>query len=400
MKAEAIGRLSQKEEKNKMQYKKGNKMQYKKGQGVVIVIILIFAVLAISIFGFLSYTETRKQTALAEKQTALLAKEETKTVEEKSESTNVGRSAIARASALDLQSNTQSQVAVPAYFYKIDKDGKFIEYIGQTSARTLSASDSTSVTPVVIGDKICGIGFNTTGGGAGGTAGYYGLDKCIDIKVGGETMILDVHRTCRQDQLQGYLVDTRDNVGSNLTAGVSASNNFKAIELRVNGTDCAYNLGGWYVDVPAGTNILDIGLSGITDFGSSTVLSGKTKDGDIVETNRVLKRVRTQSEYVFELDEPLLINEYDQIKTGAFSILADGDGCSAGTDNVNISSFDIAKYQSAKQANRPILQGIEDDQDSPVDVGGADVLMISNGKGTSTANPQNGDGTTSFYCIP
>lgn len=366
-------------------------MQYKKAQGVAIVVILIIAVLAISLFGLGSYIESRKQTALAEKQTALLQKEDKKTVEEKSETTNIGKSAIARASALDLQSNTQAQVGVPAYFYTVDKDGKFKEYVGQTSARTLSATDSTSITPVVIGDKLCGRVFNTTGG-QGGEIGYYGIEKCTDIQVGGETLILDSHRICRINQLQGYLKTNLNALGRNLTAGVSQANSFASIELRINGTDCAYNLGGFYVDTSAGTNIQDVGMGEAVTKGATT--------SKLTETNLNLKRLSAIDDYVFELDEPILIKEYETVITGAFTILADGDGCSS-AEAVNVTAFDVAPYQSAKLAGRPIItKGIEDDQVSPVDVGGADVPIVSSGRGTSAVNDVNGDGTTSFYCVP
>lgn len=355
----------------------------------MIIVILIVAVLIIGLFSLGSYMESRKQTALQAEQTKALLREQAKTPEEKSETSNVGKSAIARATAIDLQENTKAQVAVPAYFYKVDKDGNFVEYVGQTGARTLSATESTSITPVNIGDKICGVSFNSTGG-ANGINGYYGNVGCIDIQVGGETLVLEANRICRQNQLQGYLKTNLNQLGRNLTAGASQANSFTTLELRINGTDCAYNLGGFYVDVIAGTNIQDISMDdSITKGGKTTKLT---------ETNVNLKRLSGTDDYVFELAEPMILKEYDTLNTGSFTILADGDGCST-AEGVNVTAFDKANFQSTG-SGKPILFGIEDDQVSPADVGGADVLIISNGRGTSGSNDLNGDGTTSFSCIP
>lgn len=357
----------------------------------MIIVILIIAVLIIGTFSFFSYLESRKQTAIQEKQTALLAKEQAKTPEDKSATTNVGKSAIARSTAVDLQSNTKAQVGVPAYFYTRNQDGTFKEYVGQSGTRTLSASDSTSVTPVNIGDRLCGRAFNATGG-VSGTVGYYGDEKCIDIKVGGETLRLEVDRICRTNQMQGYLKTNLNALGQNLTAGASQANSFETLELRVNGTDCAYNLGGFYVDiVSTASNIQDVGMGEVATKGATTA--------KVMETNKNLKRLTAVDDYVFELDKPILMKEYETVKTGSFTILADGDGCST-AEGVNVTAFDVSGYQSVTDDKLPLLSGIEDDQTSPVDVGGADIPIVSSGRGTSGTNTVNADGTTSFYCIP
>lgn len=370
---------------------KKNKMQYnKKAQsGLAIAIVAVLAVVVITgvIWGGF---QLNKQTALKEEELMLAKEKASKPIEQKSEESKAGDIVVVQATANDLQDNNNAQISVPSFFYTRDEGtGAFKEYVGGTAGFTLSSSATTSIKPVTIGSYLCGTAFNSTGG-ASGTVGYYGKEKCKKIQTEGENFQLEVNRICRQNQLQGYLITNLNALGQNLTGGVSQSNSFARLEMRVNGTDCAYNLGGWYVDVIAGTNIQDVSMEDAVAKGATIV--------KLEETNVNFKRLSDTDNYVFEVENPILMKEYETVKSGSFTILADGDGCST-AEPVNVTAFDKSNFQSSK-SGRPLLSGYEDDQTSPADIGSADILITSTGSGTSGTNSMNRDGSSSFYCVP
>ena len=94
-----------------------------------------------------------------------------------------------------------------------------------------------------------------------------------------------------------------------------------------------------------------------------------------------------------------MLHENEKYKTGSLTLTADGDGCNA-VEAINVTAFDKANFQSALGKKEVRLNGIEDDQQSPVDVGGADILIVPTGKRATASNAQNGDGSSSFWCNP
>lgn len=356
----------------KMEFRK-SKMAQSAAVIAILSLLLVSVVSGITYFGW----QINKQTSLQEEQ-AQADKE--KTPEDKSVASKSGEVTVLKVYAQDKESNTNAQVAVPAFFYT-KKDGIFGDYIGSSASTTLSATASTSISPVTIGSTVCGNPFN----GTGTNVGFYGEEKCQEIKTEGETLQLDTHTICTAIQMQGLLFSDSTTTNANMSLGTSGSNSFDHVEIRVNGTDCAYNLAGFYVDTIAATNLDNI------DLGSDT--------SSMTEKNVKIQRVKEKANYVFELDTPLMMHENVKYKTGSLTLKADGDGCST-SEAINISAFDKSSSQSAK-GSRPILSGrIEDDQDSPVDVGGADIQIVSSGRRASSANAQNADGTSTFYCNP
>ena len=341
-----------------------------------IVIVLIVGILGTSMFSLVS--DSRKQTALQEDQAN---KEAVQTPEQASAASNVGDAAVVKVTAQDREQNdATTQVAVPAWFYFANKaDNSFKGWLGQGAATTLSATAATTISPSV-GDYICGKAFN----GTGGSMGYYGDQVCEEItKVSGQTIVLPTHRTCDSTQLQGVILDNRDNTNSNISVGASSTNSFKQIEVRVNGTNCAYNLGGFAVDLNSNTNIDKV------ELGSNAVY------GTLGLYDKTITRIKTKSEFAFTLETPKMLHENEYFYAGSLAVTADADGCTT-PEAVNVTTFDVGQFKSSKGTG--IMTGIEDDQQSPVDVGAPDVSIISSGKGASVTNLQNGD-STSFYCV-
>lgn len=370
-----------------------NKKAQSKVPTGVWVILSIVLIVAVGGFGFMAY-QSQKQTALEEqRQKAELAKPtETASIE-----SNVGKVAVLKASATDKENNNpNTQVAVPARFWKANKDGiwetfasggaqykkytgSFKEWIGSSATVALSSTTTTSISPVNVGDIVCGSAFN----GTGTSVSFIGETSCVELATEAESLKLPTHTGCTATQLQGVIYSTGSTTGQNISVGVNGDNSFDKVYLRVNSTDCAYNLGGFYVDTTSGTNVDDINL------GSETK--------PLTKSNKAIKRIKEKDDYVFELDAPLLMHENEKFYTGSLSVSADGDGCSP-AERLNVSAYDSAQYLPI--AGLALASGAEDDQSSPADVGSPDIPIISSGKGASTTNSVNEDGTVSFFCIP
>ena len=176
----------------------------------VIVASIVLLVLLVAGFGGAMVYNSFKQTALQEDQ---LQKEAEQTPQDKSVEKKSGDVTVLKTYALDKESNTNAQTAVPAFFYTKNADGKFNNFIGTASSTLLSATAATSISPVTIGSQVCGLAFN----GTGTQNGFYGDEKCQEIKTEGETMPLDTHTICKSDQLQGLIFSSGDTVNSNMT---------------------------------------------------------------------------------------------------------------------------------------------------------------------------------------
>lgn len=359
----------------------------KRGQiGIQIAVWLLVVVVIGGTIGTLYYQN--KQTVLQEKRDVEKEAEEKGTelpTAKKNEIT------VLKASAYDEEDNNDAQIAVDGYFWTVDADtGKFLGFIGGSSANSLPSTGTLSISPVVTGQKVHGIAFNNTGG-VGGRIGYYGEVE-TKTKLGhetiiseGEEMLLKSHRICRNDQMEGLITYSGSDTNKNISLGASTSDSFEKTRLRINGTDCAYRLGAILVDTIAGSNIENVDLTEDTTALSETPIS--------------IKRIKEKDDYVFELDTPKLLIEGQKYYTGTLFVKADGDGCSS-AEAVNVSAVDYASYKSAKLKDGNgdllgILEGYEDNADSPADVGGDDKLYVS-----EATNSQNGDGSSSFWCNP
>lgn len=367
-----------------MQNKKaGSGLGWLIGIGSLVALVLIVAIVWYGVSKQSAYQDEQ-----LELQKAAAAKEAAKAAAPAAPAANRGGTAsVVKAAAYDFEStNTGTATGIPSYVYQYVVDsqtGKTSEtpsYIGSASATTLSTSGTSFNT--VIGNKLCGVAFNATGG-ATGTTGYYGVEKCINVVRDYDDLALETHKICRQDQTQGYLEDYSNNKGLNLSLGAnSASNSFRDLFFRINSSNCAYNLGAIAITLGSGTgsNIQTITLDG----------------GANPMTKSSLALTRIKPQFLYELDTPLMMHQYQSITTGSLTLIGNGNGCST-TEFVNVTAMDKGKFQSAKGSN-PILTGYENDAQTPADVGGADVLIASSGRGTSTANVVNGDGTYSFAC--
>src|SRR3990167_4767152 len=88
----------------------------------VIVASIVLLVLLVAGFGGAMVYNSFKQTALQEDQ---LQKEAEQTPQDKSVEKKSGDVTVLKTYALDKESNTNAQTAVPAFFYTKNADGKF-----------------------------------------------------------------------------------------------------------------------------------------------------------------------------------------------------------------------------------------------------------------------------------
>ena len=250
----------------KMQNKKaGSGLGWLIGIGSLVALVLIVAIVWYGVSKQSAYQDEQ-----LELQKAAAAKEAAKAAAPAAPAANRGGTAsVVKAAAYDFEStNTGTATGIPSYVYQYVVDsqtGKTSEtpsYIGSASATTLSTSGTSFNT--VIGNKLCGVALNATGG-ATGTTGYYGVEKCINVVRDYDDLALETHKICRQDQTQGYLEDYSNNKGLNLSLGAnSASNSFRDLFFRINSSNCAYNLGAIAITLGSGTgsNIQTITLDG------------------------------------------------------------------------------------------------------------------------------------------
>lgn len=332
-------------------------IRHKKAKTFERVLLIAILLVAVSGVGVITF--------YAQKQTGLQEKEETQTTEEASESKNAGEITVLKSWAVDKQANTETQVLVPAYYYLKNEDGSFDKWIGGTSGYTLSATATTSVSPVVIGQTVYGTAFNGS---------YYGDENSQKIQIEGEQLKLDVHSICPKG-LEMKIFDETNNEAKNLSVGASQSNSFDRLKFRNNNSDCAYNLAGFYIDLTStGSNITTI------------VIDGDASYTGITKTSTSLEREKDKDDLVYALDSPIMLKESQKWFSGDVTVTADGDGCTNQGESVNVYAFDEAKF--LKKDGSGIGSGWENDADSPADVGGGDVHLLLSATTTET----------SFYC--
>lgn len=314
-------------------------------------LFLVVVILACSVI----YFGVQQQTAVVE--------EEDKPVEDKSAERKAGEITVLKTWAVDKQANTETQIKVPAYFWLEDASGNFISWIGGTSGYTLSATTTTSVSPVTIGTIVNGIAFNRS---------FYGEKQQKEIKIEGEQMKLNSHTICNNGKggLEILLYDDQTNIDKNISVPASQSESYDYLRFKNNGTDCAYNLAGFMFDIVSASNISTIAMKSDADYTS------------VSKSNIAIERKKDEDDFVFALSSPVMLKEGEKWYSGTLTVTADGDGCSSTAgEPVDIRGFDEAKYVDRNGVG--IKSGWEDNQDTPVDVGSDDVLDKVGGSGAS-----------------
>ena len=354
---------------------KNNNNFNKKGVSSTLFSIALIAIIGLSIVAGLSFLGGRAGT----QQTAIVGPTQVQVAQ-------TGKASNLRVFAEDLEAATTSQLAIPAYCWDVNAPNTIV---GGSAGTTTSATTTTAISPVSVGQKLKCIAFNAT---------YTG--DIVDITLvdeGGATVKLPIHRGCFNRDIAVQLFDQRNielgasdgGLTNNFTAGASGSETGWTVEVRVNGTDCSYNLAGLYANTISDTETNITSL----DVGGSITL---TRVGSRPNTPATLKKtpysfqsIKAQDDFVFMVTasgegsssgtdglgraiSAIRLQDGDKIVFGGGVLLADGSGCgtTAGTNNFTFNTLDGNHFVSVKTGTQgQVLFGVENDAASPADLG-------------------------------
>lgn len=258
--------------------------------------------------------------------------------------------------------NPNTKVAVPIYCK--DEDGKMLNGADGTTSSTTS---ETSVSSTIGSTATC-YAFNST----------YNTVKPVVVSIEDEytAVTIDAYKTLGAGYGQIVFYDDGLNTGTggalNLTGvGASQTGTFQKMRFKNNGTDVAYNLGGFYFNTQESANVSNIDISG------GATLHGMTKTSTQVLLSTIGTRVTSRQsswDFRFEIDDnpsesgnqPLYMQESDYLETGSMSVEANGNGC--GAELISSYAFQKGYYRSISDSD-PIGFGYETDAQSPSSIG-------------------------------
>jgi len=144
---------------------------------------------------------------------------------------------------------------------------------------------------------------------------------------------------------------------TNLTLGADESEVLDEIEFQCNDTDKAVNLAGFYIDLPAGTNITGVEIS-----------AGYSGTPGVTESNINLKSTEAD-DYLFLFDSPQLLLEYDSVELSrVLKLTADGDGC-CDCNGEYFEVYALDKIWTKSSLEDKMIYAYETDATSPADIG-------------------------------
>lgn len=269
----------------------------------------------------------------------------------------IGKPATADSRAVD-RGNDNTQVGALLYFILSPtvSDG---EIAGNFAADgvTMSASSRTSTTSgITVGTKYVAIASNNT---------YFGFPTAVK-EIGkrsdgsyeqSELVDLDVYTTASSVQITVKDEDETaltNGGGVNLTLASNEAETLSEIKLKVNQSNVALNLAGFFFDKVANTNVSAVdkasGYSGSPSFSESSLNLAYTEADDTV----------------FEFDSPILLKEQGSITiTDGITVSAKASGCSG--ENLVMYFFDKIWTKSTKADK--MIYAAESDADTEADIG-------------------------------
>lgn len=321
----------------------------KKGSGAVTILLSILVIAVVGLGAFVVYNSVQ--------QTALAKADASKTPAQVSLDTKTGDVAVLKAYDVDKEANSETQKSIQSYFWLQKADGTFDRWIGGVSGFSLSASSTTSVSPVSVGDSVYGIAFNSS---------MYGTIGNKVMTTESNEMKLESNKICNTP-LELLLYNDQAQTGKNLSVGASMAESYDYMRFKVNATDCAYNLAGFMFDtVSIGSNV------------STIAVESDAKYTSIAKSGKSIERAKDTDDFVFALSTPVMLHEGQKWFSGVVKVTADGDGCHG--EAISIYAFDEAPFVDKDGVG--IKTGWEDNQATPADVGGGD-SRNANTEGTS-----------------
>lgn len=281
------------------------------------------------------------------------------------EQTTGGDVASLNAFAYDRVNEDQStKVAVPIYCSDNSGDGLIID------GTNLGTSSRQTVNTVTRAKGQC-IAFNTR---------YYGDWKGFEMVNSQGTAVekkdidLDVYRIANTSEIKVYSKDgltttssSNANYTVNITVEAGGTGQFSKVTFQVNISDQQYRLGGFYLEmVNASTNI------GAVDLKAGS--SGKTPQAG---ESSMLDRVSDTADFIIDLGDPIILNEFDTVTFGSMVFTSDGDACPPGTgilqDDFRIVAYDKAHSRSTQSQSVTDLVAETDAKINPKDIGAPDI---------------------------
>lgn len=268
---------------------------------------------------------------------------------------NAGDSGTLKSRAVRLQSEGAAQVAATLYVkngQKLDSDTSLLE-----DATAMSATARTN-TPVVVGDVISAVAFDTTYGGIGKE----------NILLDREVYYLDLEVYTLQTGLGGggfagggnkdvkltFPADTdnavSDDEAGNVTLAADQVRSIGPVMIEVNTSNEGFNFKGIVMNTAATNNLDSVTIGGMT--------SGSCP-----------KRRQSTCTWAYYIPDAILLEEFDTWQSG--NIVVDASGTNP-AQLVTLGIVDEAYYKSI-EPGKPIRKGIEDDASSPAQVGAQDL---------------------------
>jgi len=234
---------------------------------------------------------------------------------------------------------------------------------------TLLSTSARTAVDLVKGRKYIAIAFNDT---------YLGIEKEIEVtKDESFPVDLEVYKHCLGMEVLFY---DRNSPNKNLTLVAGGQDDFDSVEVKNNGTDCAYNYAGMYFNTVVESNISNIDMKGASGYNNIKKQSGMA-----------INRVKEKDDYVFLLvddegqPDPQLLLEGEKWVSGLVTVSASGSYVSTTDDCVEAFIFDYAPEVSAKPDSvPPVIWGYEDNQQTTTDVGAPDIEADSFGTSSYT----------------
>jgi len=323
-------------------------MAREKGKPLMIAVVMVMVIAVVGLFYF--GAKLSQQSAVASEPGEVKA-----TAEAVGSGLKQGDAATLKLTAYDQESNTQAQVAAnySVEEWSGDKVGEGTLNLLSDSA-ALSATASTSVA-TTIGANLRACIVND--------ATYYG--ECKDIKVTKSTQPETLNANTITDSIKIQCYDNGVVLSTcNLTLAADQSDSLDYIRIEQNKSNSAFNFKMLVFNVTSGSNVNNIEASGAIS------LEGLVGSGTLQSTNTVPTRLRTTADFLFEVAEPIMLHEFDVLKTPPVTMEASG---SDPNEFINFLIVDSANFKSVKSATQKrILSGVETDASSAVDVGASD----------------------------
>lgn len=245
-----------------------------------------------------------------------------------------------------------------------------------TDGTLMSTTVRTSVTTgITVGTKFAAIASNSTYFGfpttelTFGTSNPNGDGYSLNGVGQSQTLDIDVYKTAPTINLKMYEglneVKEADISTFNFSIGADQVAVPDTIDIEMNLTNVAVNLAGFYIDLPADTNIssIEIQTAGSEGLAESTLNLVNTETDD----------------YVFEFSSPILMLPWDKLTlTNALKFTGSGTGCT-GADDGDLFTFymlDKIWYKSADESAMKYMY--ETDASTSEDIGmGIEVMNYS-----------------------